>query len=124
MPLYNPGLTAGGTVTGTLAVTGVTSHNAGTSTAGSAPVLTPSFAATVASQLADLTRDYMVYLEIGTAGTSFIVQIGPANTTTTTIVASSTATTGESVSIRLPAGWWLKWSAVTATLANQTAIGC
>jgi hypothetical protein len=137
MPLANPGITATGgsitgnlsvngnlTVTGTHGTTGVASHNAGTSTAGSAPVLTPAFAANTAAQLADLTRDYMVYLEVGTAGTAFVVQIGPANTTTTTVSASGVATSGEVVSFRLPAGWWVKWNATTATLANQTAIGC
>jgi len=103
---------------------GLATLNAGTNTAGSAPVLTPTFANGTAAQLSDLTRDYMVYLEIGTAGTAFVVAIGPTSTPANTIVASGTATTGESVSFRLPAGWYVKWSATTATLANQKAIGC
>lgn len=137
MPLYNPGILAtGGSVTGNLTVTGnlvnngthtssgIASENAGNNTAGSAPVLTPTFSSGVAAQLADLTRDYMVYLTIGTAGTANTLAIGPANTTTTTLISSATATTGEIMAVRLPAGWWLKWSATTATLATQTAIGC
>lgn len=96
----------------------------GSDTHNSAPVLVPAFANGVAAQLADTTRDYMVYLEVGTAGTAFTVAIGPTSGTANTVVAAGTATSGESVSIRLPAGWFLKWSAVTATLASQLAIGC
>ena len=114
MPLYNPP----GTVAGLLTL------NGGSATAASAPVLTPAFANGTAAQLADLTRDYVVYLEVATAGTAFVVQIGPTSTPANTVVASGPATSGQVVSFRLPAGWWVKWSATTATLANQTAIGC
>lgn len=104
--------------------TSVIAANAGTSSAGSAPVLTPTFATGTAAQLTDLTRDYMVYLEIGTAGTANVVAIGPTSTPANTVIASGVATAGEVMTIRLPAGWYLKWSATTATLANQIAIGC
>lgn len=114
MPLYNP--------PGTVA--GVQTLNGGTNTSGSAPVLTPAFTGGVAAQLADTTRDYMVYLEIGTAGTAFVVQIGPTSNPANSVVTSGTATAGEVVSFRLPAGWFVKWSAATATLANQLAVGC
>jgi hypothetical protein len=96
----------------------------GTNTAAAAPVLTPTFVSGTAAQLADVTRDYMVYLECTTAGTALIVAIGPTSTPSHTIIASSTATLGELVSIRLPAGWFLKWSATSAAFATQTAIGC
>lgn len=102
----------------------VISANAGTSSAGSAPVLTPTFASGTAAQLSDLTRDYMVYLEIGTAGTANVLAIGPTSTPANTVIASGVATAGEIMTVRLPAGWYLKWSATTATLANQIAIGC
>lgn len=102
----------------------VVNPNAGTNSSGSAPVLTPTFASGTAAQLADLTRDYMVYLEIGTAGTANVVAIGPTSTPANTVIASGVATAGEIMTIRLPAGWFLKWSATTATLANQIAIGC
>lgn len=123
-------VTAGGTngplavgeVYGTFAE--VVTANAGTSSAGSAPVITPTFASGTAAQLSDLTRDYTVYLEIGTAGTANVVAIGPTSTPANTVVASGVATAGQVMTIRLPAGWYLKWSATTATLASQVAIGC
>ncbi len=117
-------VTGNAVVGGTDTVNGLSVNNGGSSSAGSAPVLAPAFANGVAAQLADTTRDYMVYLEVGTAGTAFTVAIGPTSGVANTVVAAGTATSGESVSVRLPAGWFLKWSAVTATLASQLAIGC
>lgn len=113
MPLYNPPGT----------VTGVQTLNGGTNTSGSAPVLTPTFSSGVAAQLADLTRDYLVYLEVGTAGTAMSVAIGPTAGVANTISTSGVATSGQIISFRLPAGWFVKWTATTATLANQIAIG-
>jgi hypothetical protein len=113
-------LSVGTTLTGA----GIASFNAGTNSSGSAPVLTPSFASGTAAQLADLTRDYMVYLTIGTAGTANTLAIGPTSSPANTLISSATATTGEMMVVRLPAGWFLKWTATTATLATQTAIGC
>ncbi len=117
-------VTGNAVVGGTDTVNGLSVNNGGSSSAGSAPVLAPAFANGTAAQLADTTRDYMVYLEVGTAGTAFTVAIGPTSGVANTVVASGTATSGEVVTIRLPAGWFLKWSAVTATLASQLAIGC
>jgi hypothetical protein len=96
----------------------------GTSTAASAPVLTPAFASGTAAQLSDTTRDYMVYLQIGTAGTANTVAIGPTSTPAHTVISNGTATAGQVMTIRLPAGWYLEWSATEATLASQIAIGC
>jgi hypothetical protein len=107
-----------------LTVTAVTTLNGGTSTAGSAPVLTPTFANGTAAQLATLTRDFMVYLTVGTAGTAMVIKIGPTSTPANTIVSSSVATSGQMYAIRLPAGWFLQWADTTGTLANQIAIGC
>lgn len=98
--------------------------NAGTSTAGSAPVITPANTSGVAAQLSDHTRDYMVYLTIGTAGTALTVLIGPTASPANTIYTAATATAGEAISFRLPAGWFWEWAATTATLAEQIAIGC
>lgn len=137
MPLFNPGIDAtGGTITGSLSIAnsldvantltagGDAVFNAGTNTAGSAPALTPTFASGVASQLADTARDYIVYLQIGTAGTGFTLAIGPTSTPANTIFASATPVSEELISFRLPAGWFVKWSGTGTTLAAQIAIGC
>jgi hypothetical protein len=115
---------AGQTIPGTLILSGIGSFNAGTNSAGSAPLLTPANANGTAAQLTDTTRDYMLYLSVGTAGTALSVAIGPTAGVADTIYTASVATAGQSVSFRLPAGWFWKWAATTATLAEQTAIGC
>lgn len=96
-------------------------HGIRTTTA--AAVLTPTFASGTAAQLSDTTRDYMVYLQIGTAGTGFILAIGPTSTPANTIMASATPVADELIAFRLPAAWFVKWSG-TGTLTTQTAIGC
>jgi len=40
------------------------------------------------------------------------------------IVVSATPTATELFSVRLPAGWFLKWAGTSTTMANQLAIGC
>ena len=113
------------TAVGVLGVsTGVLSPLNGTSSNGAAPVLTPTFANGTAAQLSDTTRDYMVYLQVGTAGTATTLAIGPTSTPANTIKASSAATAGDVWSFRLPAGWFVKWAGTTTTIATQTAIGC
>ena len=96
----------------------------GTSTAQSAPVITPAFANGTAAQLSDATRDYMVYLQFGAAGTAMSVAIGPTSTPANTIISSAAVVAGETVDFRLPAGWYAKISFTTTTLTNQIAIGC
>ena len=96
----------------------------GTSTAQSVPVITPSFANGTAAQLSDTTRDYQVYLQVGTAGTAFSLAIGPTSTPANTLFASATPAAGEFISVRLPAGWYLKWAGTATTIATQTAVGC
>ena len=85
-------------------------------------VSTPTFANGVAAQLAQTLRPATVYLTVGTAGTAMVIAIGPTSTPANTVISSSVATTGEVYAIRVPAGWYLKWSATTATIANQVAI--
>jgi hypothetical protein len=87
-------------------------------------VVTPAFARGTAAQLSDLSSDYMVYLTVGTAGTAMTIAIGPTSTPANTIVPSSVATAGQMYSFRLPAGWYVQWSATAATLVSQLAIGC
>jgi hypothetical protein len=96
----------------------------GTDTAQSVPAIVPLFANGTASQLSDTTRDYMVYLECTTAGTALVVKIGPTSVPAISLITASTATLGELVSFRLPAGWYAEWSATAAAFANQNAIGC
>lgn len=137
MPLFNPGIDAtGGTVSGnlsvggdlaasgTVAAGGVLSANGGTNTSASAPALTPAFANGTAAQLADTTRDYMVYLQVGTAGSAFSLAIGPTSTPANVLFASGTPVAGEMLPFRLPAGWFVKWAGTLTTLASQTAVGC
>jgi|SRR6185437_12998250 len=98
----------------------------GTSSAVSAPVLTAlGFTSGVAAQLADTTRDYTVYLEVTTAGTATSVTIGHTSSANdVTIMASAAATAGQVITVRLPAGWYLKWTGTTTAMANQVAVGC
>lgn len=97
---------------------------AGSNTAQGAPVLTPTLANGTAAQLSDITQDYMVYLTVGTAGTALTISIGPTSVPAHTICSSVAATSGATYSFRVPAGWYVEWSATTATLATQLAIGC
>lgn len=100
--------------------------NAGTSSAGSAPVLTALGAVSgTAIQLADLTRDYQVYLEVTTSGTATSVTIGHTSAASdVTLMASAAATAGQVITFRLPAGWYFKWTGTTTAVANQVAVGC
>lgn len=97
----------------------------GTNSAASVAVISsPGFAVGTASQLSDTTRDYMVYIEIGTAGTVMTLAIGPANTVVNVIHSSSTPTAAMQFAVRLPAGWYLKVGGTSTTIATQIAIGC
>lgn len=98
---------------------------AGTSTAASAPVIaSPGFASGTASQLSDTTRDYMVYIQIGTGGGTVSLAIGPTSTPANAILTSAAGVNGELLSVLLPAGWFLKITVATSTIADQIAIGC
>ena len=109
-------------VAGAFTVGGELTLSGGTTTAGSAPVLTPAFAAGTASQLSDLTRDYNCYLQTSATGT-FSLAIGPTSTPATTIFASATLASPQLVTFRCPAAWFVLWAG-TATLTQQKAIGC
>lgn len=108
------------------AFSGIISANAGTNSAGSAPVLTALGAVSgTAIQLADLTRDYIVYLTVTTSGTATSVTIGPTSSANAaTVMASAAATAGQVITFRLPAGWYFKWAGTTTAIGGQTAVGC
>lgn len=88
------------------------------------PVLIPSFACGEAARLPDVTRPYDVYLTVGTSGAGTGVSIGPDPDPRHTVYSAAEVQAGQLITVRLPAGWWLKWSSVTATLAGQLAVGC
>lgn len=110
-------------VSGYFQADGLAKINAGSTTAASAPVLTPAFVSGTAAQLSDTTRDYMVYLDVTTAGTATTIAIGPTSTPANTLVASASMVVGSLYSFRLPAGWFVKWTG-TLTAFAQKAIGC
>ena len=111
---------------GAFTASGLVTRNGGTTTAGSAPVITGIGAASgAATQLSDLTRDYMVYLEVTTAGTATSLTMGPTSAANAvTIVSSAVASAGVLWAFRLPAGWWFKWTGTTTAVGNQNAVGC
>jgi hypothetical protein len=112
---------------GNVTTSGIINVAGGSDTAASAPVLT-AVAGTnggAAVQLTDTTRDYNVYLQVGTAGTAWIVSMGHTSSgNDVTLHASGVATAGQVLTFRLPAGWYFLWSATTATLAQSVAVGC
>jgi hypothetical protein len=113
-------------VNGGLSSQGPIYVNDGFNTSGSAPILT-GVAGTnggAAVQLSDTSRDYMVYLQVGTAGTAWIVSMGHTSAgNDVTLHASGVATAGQVLSFLLPTGWYFLWSATTATLAQSVAVG-
>lgn len=119
-----PATTAVLEVQGTGQVSGVLSAGAGTNTGLSAPALSPGLVVNTASQLSDKTRDYQIYLTIGTPGTGVTVNIGTSNPPGRTVYGSATPTAGQQITFRLPAGFWMEIAGTGTTLAAQNAIGC
>lgn len=105
---------------GNMIVGGVASHNGGTNTSGTAAVSSPAFTSGTALQV-NTTQDTMLYIAIQTAA-ALAVAIGPANTTTTSLMPSQTYALGL-ITIRVPKGWWVK---ITGTIADLTitAVTC
>lgn len=99
-------------------------YGGSTSTSKSAVAVTPAFASGTAAQLSDITRDYLIYLQFGAAGTAMSVAIGPTSTPANTIISSAAVVAGEVVTFRLPAAWYATVTFTTTTLANQAAISC
>lgn len=127
LPVTAPISSAGGTITGATTISAVLTETAGTATSGAsspAVISSPGFSSGVASQLSDLTRDYMIYVTIGTGGGTVSVAIGPTNTPANTLVNAAVGINGESINFRLPAAWFCKITVATSTIASQIAIGC
>jgi len=124
-------LTAG--TQGPTAYTGIQTYaaNSGDNTSAAAVYLNATIGAggnailgTAASgtQLSDLTRDYMVYLQVTTGGAGATISIGAANTAVSTLYANATCGPGTLYSFRLPAGWYVRCQGTAAF--SQTAISC
>jgi hypothetical protein len=116
-PVSGEVLTATSATSATWELSGASNNN-------NAPVLITSFSNGTASQLSDTTRDYMIYLQIGTAGTAFSLLIGPTATPANTLMSSAAPTADELLTFRLPAGWYVQWTGTLTTITTQTAIGC
>jgi hypothetical protein len=88
------------------------------------PVLTPEFTSGQAARLPDTSRAHDVYLTVGTSGTGMGIAIGPGLDTRHTVYSAAEVQAGQLITIRLPAGWYLRWGSATVTLAGQLAVGC
>jgi len=106
-----------------LGTTNHTVYEAATNTAAGATASTPTFASGVASQLAQTTKDAMVYFGCTFAGTAFTLAIGPTSTPANTLITGVAVVAGQMISFRLPAGWYVKYTVTTGTF-TQTAITC
>jgi hypothetical protein len=103
---------------------GVSAHTVaafGTSTAQGAAATTPTLGA--AAQLANTTRDAMLYIAVGTAGT-LTIAIGATSGVATTIVGGLAAAIGDLYTVRLPAGWYIAVTTSTTAAWTATAITC
>ena len=109
-----------------ITASGIINQNAGTDSAASAPIINTLGATNGGSavQLSDLTRDYMVYLAVNTAGTATTVSIGHTSGASDVAIISNTGVGLGLISFRLPAGWWFKWAGTTTTISVQNAVGC
>jgi hypothetical protein len=83
-----------------------------------------SFANGTAAQIAEVTTDAMVYLVCTTTGTAFSLAIGPTSGVAYTLLNNVPAIAGTLYTVRLPAGWYLKWSGTAVGLAQQAYVSC
>ena len=79
--------------------------------------------AATGTQLADVTRDYMVYIGVTAGGATATLTIGPANTAVNTLYAAATCNVGTMYSFKLPAGWYIRFQG-PAGITQQIAISC
>jgi hypothetical protein len=84
----------------------------------------PGLVSGTAVQLPDKGQDYMVYVTVTTSGTATSLTMGPTSAANAvTVLPSSSVTAGEAFSFRLPAGWWMLYTATTTVIA-QAAVSC
>jgi hypothetical protein len=99
---------------------GVANLYGGSSTSVTAAASTPSLSTGVAAQI-NTSQDVLLYADVHTASV-FSLAIGPTSTPATTIVTSATNAIGL-VSVRVPAGWYVK-STFTSADVTWTAVTC
>lgn len=105
--------------------TGNATLQAGTDSSQVATITTPTATNGGAAVQVSTVDDAMVYLQVGTAGTAFTLSIGHTSAASdVAIMSGAVATSGQLITFRLPAGWFFKWSATTATLTQQKAVQC
>ena len=114
------GIVTYGALGGVNTAAGVSTLTTGSIGAGTAALLGTAASGT---QLADTTRDYMVYLDITAGGTVATLGIGPTSAATYVISALATVNIGTQISFRLPAGWFIRYTA-TAGFTQQSAVSC
>jgi hypothetical protein len=102
-------------------ISAAANFNQGTNTAPGATVTTPTLGA--AAQLAQTTKDSMVYITVTTAGT-LTIAIGATSGVANTIVAGLAAPLGAMYTLRLPAAWYIAVTTGTTAAWTATAIGC
>jgi len=99
----------------------------GVSTSVSATAVTTSFPQTTATQLADTTRDYMVYLTMtgGGSAKTLSLSMGPSTGQENTVF-DLVSTPGQSVpvTVRLPAAWYVYWDGTASLTTSTIAVSC
>ncbi len=91
---------------------------------GGAPALSNFHGSGAAFQLADTSRDYNIYLQIKSVTHGFTLSIGADNHTTLALFTADDLASSQLMFFRLPAAWWISWSATLGGIKNSCAVGC
>jgi len=92
-------------------------------TSGTAAQSNPVFTNGAVTQLAQTTKDSMIYIDITGAATGFAIQIGPTNAVPYALTQGAAPSVGSMYTVRLPAGWWIVLAATVGTWTS-IAITC
>lgn len=90
----------------------------GTNTSGGAGFSTETFVSGTAAQLSQTTKNAQLITTVTLAGT-LTLAIGPTSAAANVVVNAAAVSTGEILSCFIPAGWWVKYTLVTATIVNK-----
>jgi hypothetical protein len=108
---------AGASISNTGLIT-VLGAGGGVNTAAGAAVAAQSFVSGTAAQLSQTAKNAMLITTV-TLGGTLTLAIGPTAGVANTIIATAAVSTGEVLSCFIPAGWFVKYTLVTATIASQ-----